>query len=357
MAEKSEQPTPKKIEEARKRGEVAKSRDFTQTVLIVALFAYFIGDGAAIIVRMSILVGEPLGLLGVDFATQLPFMVASSMQTIAELLLPPLLIVIVLATFAEVVQTGPLLSFQAIKPSGKKLNVAANLKNMFSKKSLVEFLKSLAKLAVVSTVIYLAVHASLPTLLQVPRLGVDAFGAVLGALLRQLIIQTGLAYAVIALADFAWQKHTYTKGLMMSRQEVIDEYKTMEGNPEVKSQRRQLHREILAEDAVERARDASVLVVNPTHVAVALRYDAAKTPLPVVLAKAEGTVAERMIDAARHAGVPVMRDIALARALLARASVDQYIPSDLIEPVAAVLRLVQDLAAERGATDGRSDLR
>lgn len=355
MAEKTEQPTQKKIEDARKRGEVAKSRDFTQTVLIVALFTYFIADGAEVVARMSVLVNQPLGLLGVDFFTQLPIVLESNMRTTAELLLPPLLIVIALAIFAEVVQTGPLLSFEALKPSGKKVSVAANVKNMFSKKSLVEFVKSLAKLAVVSAVVYLAVHASLPTLLQIPRLGVDALGAVLGTLLRQLIIQTGLAYAVIALADFVWQKRSYTKGLMMSRQEVIEEYKTMEGNPEVKGQRRQLHREILAEDAVERSRDASVLVVNPTHVAVALRYDAAKTPLPVVLAKAEGTVAQRMIDAARTAGVPVMRDVPLARALLARATVDQYIPGDLVEPVAAVLKLVQELAAERGAPDGRND--
>lgn len=126
----------------------------------------------------------------------------------------------------------------------------------------------------------------------------------------------------------------------------------MEGDPHVKGHRRQLYMELLSEGAVQRSRTASVIITNPTHLAVALLYDEARTPLPMVVAKGEGLLAERMVAAAREAGVPVMQDIPVARALFQHAEVDQYIPSDLIEPVAAVLRLVRRLSAS--SADARS---
>jgi len=122
----------------------------------------------------------------------------------------------------------------------------------------------------------------------------------------------------------------------------------MEGDPQIKSMRKQLHQEMLQNDAVQQSRNATVLVTNPTHLAVALRYDQDDTPLPLVLAKGEGALATAMIKAAREAGVPVMQNIPLAHALFNEAEVSQYIPSDLIEPVAAVLRLVRQLAHQPG---------
>lgn len=126
----------------------------------------------------------------------------------------------------------------------------------------------------------------------------------------------------------------------------------MEGDPHVKGHRRQLYQEMVSEGAVQRSRSASVIITNPTHLAVALLYDKEKTPLPMVVAKGEGALAERMVSAARQAGVPVMQDIPVARALFEQADVDQYIPSDLIEPVAAVLRLVRRLGSQSANSQG-----
>jgi type III secretion protein U len=131
---------------------------------------------------------------------------------------------------------------------------------------------------------------------------------------------------------------------MMSKDEIKQEYKGMEGDPHIKGQRKHLHQELMASDSVQGARTASVLVTNPTHLAIAIRYDEDTTPLPIVVGKGEGALAERMIEAAREAGVPIVQNIPLAHALFDTSSLDQYIPSDLIEPVAAVLRLVMDLA-------------
>ncbi|MNR04281.1 Yop protein translocation protein U [compost metagenome] len=132
---------------------------------------------------------------------------------------------------------------------------------------------------------------------------------------------------------------------MMSKEDIKQEFKEMEGDPHIKHKRKHLHQEMVMHGAVASARKATVLVTNPTHLAIAIYYQPDETPLPRVLAKGEGALAEQMMKAAREAGVPVMQNIPLARALMATAAADQYIPSELIEPVAEVLRLVRKMAA------------
>jgi type III secretion protein U len=258
-------------------------------------------------------------------------------------LLPFLGIVLVVGIFAEAIQTGLVFAFEAIKPSGKKLNVVENAKNMFSKKNWVELLKSILKIGILGWLVYFLVRDSLGILMYMPGESIEDLGSTVWALLRQMLLFMTVAYVVLSMADLVWQRKQYTKNLMMSKDEVKQEYKTMEGDPHIKSARKHLHQEMMQEDAVNRTRSASVVVTNPTHLAVALHYDEEETPLPIVLAKGEGHLAERMVAAAREAGVPVMQNIPLARALFDQASVDHYIPSDLVEPVAAVLRLVNEL--------------
>lgn len=351
MSEKTEDPTPKKLRDARERGEVAKSKDFTQTVLIVAIFGYMAAAGGKLIEDLGKLVVMPFAFIGGDFDQAMSQLLPALMKDAALLLLPFLLMIIGLGIFSEAIQTGLLIAFKALQPSAKKLNVIANAKNMFSKKNLVEFLKSVAKIAILSWVIYALLYDAIPLLMYVPYRGIGELGALVGELLRQMIVYAGLAYAVIALADLAWQRYTYKKQLMMSKDEVKQEYKGMEGDPHIKSQRKHLHQEMMQNDAVNSARTASVLVTNPTHLAIAIDYREGETPLPIVTGKGEGALAERMIAAAREAGVPVMQNIPLAHALFDEAAVDQYIPSDLVEPVAAVLRLVRDLARRHNESD------
>lgn len=343
MSEKTEQPTAKKLREAREKGEVAKSRDFTQTVLIVALFSYVVASGPQLVNQLRQLMLLPFAYLQQDFGSALNNLLDELFKEAVSMMLPFLLIVLVLGIFVEAMQTGMLISFKALMPSAKKLNVAANAKNMFSKKNLIEFFKSIFKIAVISWVLYALIRSQLPTLMLLPYKDIGVLGAVFAEILKTLIVHTGLAYLVVSLADLLWQRHQYTKGLMMSKDEVKQEYKGMEGDPHIKSQRKHLHMELMQSDAVAKAGQATVLVTNPTHYAIALNYQEGETPLPLVMAKGEGALAQRMIEAARAAGVPVMRNIPLAHALFDTAEVNQYIPSDLIEPVAALLRLITDL--------------
>lgn len=345
MSEKTEQPTAKKLREAREKGEVAKSKDFTQTALIVAFFAYTVANGKNITEQIGRMIVMPMDVMHEDFSQTLGMVMDQMVREGVALLVPFLMIGLGVGIFAEVIQTGFLLSFKAMMPSAKKLDIVANAANMFSKKNLVEFLKSSVKIAVLSVVVYKLILGSLPALMYVPAYDIANFGSIVGQLLKTMIIYTGLAYTVLSLADLAWQRFQYTKQLMMSKDEVKQEYKGMEGDPQIKSQRKALHQELLQNDSVQSAREASVLVTNPTHYAIAIRYDEDDTPLPLVTGKGEGTLAQAMIDAAIKAGVPVMQNIPLAHALFDEASVNQYIPGDLVEPVAAVLRLVQELRA------------
>lgn len=344
MSEKTEQPTAKKLREAREKGQVAKSRDFTQTVLVVALFAYLLASGTRLVDQLGQLILMPFLYLDQDFQGALNNLLDEFFRESVDMMLPVLLIVLVLGIFIEAIQTGLLISFQALMPSAKKLNVVENAKNMFSKKNLAEFLKSILKIGVITWVLYHLILGQLPTLMQLPHKDIQIMGVVFAEILKKLLIYTGAVYVVLSVADLLWQRHQYIKGLMMSKDEVKQEYKGMEGDPHIKSQRKHLHMEIMQNDATDKARQATVLVTNPTHYAIALNYLEGETPLPMVMAKGEGALAQRMIDAAREAGVPVMQNIPLAHALFDTAAVNQYIPSDLIEPVAAVLRLITDVA-------------
>lgn len=344
--EKTEQPTAKRLREAREKGQVAHSKDFTQTLLILALFGYMLGNASNLIEALGKIVLVPSTLTDMPFEIALKTALDAALREALVLVLPFVLIVLGIGMFGEFLQVGIVLAFKKLIPSGKKLNPATNLKNIFSKKNLVESLKSAVKIAFLSVLITLVIRDALPQLMAVPHSGMAGLQAGVGGMLRTMMINVAVAYIIISLADFAWQRMQHRKQLMMSKQEVKQEFKEMEGDPHIKGKRKHLHQEMVMQGAVQSARKATVLITNPTHLAIALYYDADETPLPVVLAKGEGALAEEMMRAAREAGVPIMQNIPLARALMADAQPDQYIPSELIEPVAEVLRLVRKLAAE-----------
>jgi len=343
MSEKTEYPTSKKLRKAREDGQVAHSKDFTQTVLILALFGYLLASAERIFMNFAEIMLLPAGVLGMKFEDAVNIVVTTLVRDAALIVLPFLGIVIGVGLFIELLQTGMLFSFKAMMPSAKKLNVLNNVKNVFSVKNLIEFLKSNLKIGFLSALIYLLLRDALPTLMSLPEAGLSGVGVTVAMLLKVMIVNVAIAYVVIALADFVWQRHQHVKGLMMSKEEIKQEYKEAEGDPHIKHKRKHLHQEMMQEGAVQNTRKATVVITNPTHLAIAIQYDKDKTPLPVVLAKGEGALAERMVRAAREAGVPVLQNIPLAHALMNTAALDQYIPSELIEPVAEVLRLVQDM--------------
>lgn len=344
--EKTEQPTTKRLRDSRKKGDVAYSKDFTQTLLITALFGYLIFNGGNIVDALVDIILLPTLLWGLSFPDAVSVLIDACVRRAAALLLPFLLIVLMIGILGDTLQVGIVLAFEKLKPSGKKLNAVANLKQIFSKKNFVEFLKSATKIAFLTILVAWVIRDDLAQLLVIPHAGLDGAAMAIGSMFSTLLVWVALAYIVIALADLGWQRFQHRKQLMMTKSEVKREHKESEGDPRIKQKRKQLHKEMVMQGAVAASRKATVLVTNPTHYAIALYYEEEETPLPIVLAMGDGVLASEMIAAAREAGVPVMQNIPLAHALIAKAAIEQYIPSELIEPVAEVLRLVMQLRVE-----------
>ena len=216
-------------------------------------------------------------------------------------------------------------------------------KKVFSVKNAVEFLKNIVKVTVLGVTVYVIFADYLPRLFRIPQGNVGDMWSVLGAAAGDLVLTAAGVFCVIAAADWFFQKWQFNKQNMMSKDEVKREYKESEGDPLIKSKRKQLHQEMIAQNQVANVRKAKVLVTNPTHFAVALDYEKERTPLPVILAKGQGALAQRMIRAAEEEGIPIMRNVPLARGLYEQGAENSYIPQDFIGPVAEVLRWVQSL--------------
>ncbi len=344
--EKTEQPTPKKLRDARMKGQVAMSKDVVSTALLIAQMATILLFWRWYMDSLQELLVLPAHYMQSDFEVALPAITTAIVQIAIKLSAPILVVTVAVAVLANVAQVGPLMVFEPIKPDFKKLDPISKLKQIFSMKNLFEFGKSLLKVAFLSWLLYLIIHGAIGNLVHLPSGGMNSTIAALVALLWKLAFYTGMAYTIFAMADFIFQRYQHAKGLRMSKDEIKREYKESEGDPKIKGKRRQLHQELISEDIRPRVKKASVLVTNPTHLAIALYYESGQTKLPVILAKGQGDRAAAMRRIAEEEGIPIMRNIPLARALYSSADVEQFIPSQFIEPVAEVLRWVRKQRAE-----------
>ena len=346
MSEKTEQPTQKRLKDARKKGQVAYSKDFTQTCLIMAMFGYLLTDGGRLMDKIGELIILPGDFLNQPFINALKSLLLQYLLDLVLILLPFILIVLIIGIFADTLQVGIFFAFEAIKPSGKKLNVVQNAKNIFSKKNFIEFLKSSIKVVLLSILVYFIIKDHLNILLKVPLGGIPMVGAATASMVKVMIINISIAYVVIALFDFVWQRLKFRKDNMMTKDEVKREYKEQEGDPHIKGKRKQLHKEMAMGDAGAQTRKSTAVISNPTHYAVAIYYKESETPLPIVLTKGEGETALYIIRVAHEVGIPVFQNVPLARALSAKTEINQYIPLEFMEPVAEVLRLVNELSQD-----------
>lgn len=344
MSEKTENPTPKKLRDARKDGQVAKSKEIPSAVLMSATLLFLIAQGPSYFERFEQFFDAFSKVYEFQDSASAVGYVFRLLKDIAfAIIIPFCLLVFVLGFASNYFQIGFLMSFKAAKPALNKISPATNAKNIFSIKNLMEFLKSIIKIVTLIVILTYVIAENIPSLLQAPRCGLDCVFSVTGAMLKEIVIYSIPVFVVIAGADFIFEKTQHIKKLKMSKDEVKREYKESEGDPMIKSQRKQLHQEMLMHDTSERVRKSSVLVTNPIHIAIGLYYDEEETPLPVIMAKGKDHIARRMVEIAKEEGIPVMQNIPLAHALNNECQMDQMIPSELIEPVAEVLRWVQSL--------------
>jgi len=347
---KTEQPTRKRLRDLRRKGQVAKSPDVPATAAVLVGVLCFSLAGEYLLDRLQ---STLQSAVTADFdALSDPQMLLqwtrAQLVAAALLILPFVLIVAAASVLAGFLQVGPAFSMEPVKPELSRLNPVEGVKRLFSLRNVAELLKLLVKTCVLVAVTIVLIRYLLPVVLRAHWLEV---GSILPLALRSFTLLAWSAVAcfiVIGAFDVWFQQWDYRRRNRMSLEEVRREHKEIEGDPHVRGRRRQLHREVSTANMLQNVRRAKVVVVNPTHVAVALYYEPGETDLPVVLAKGEGDLARRIRSIAEEEGIPILRNVDLARQLQSQAQVDQYIPDELIEPVAAVLRWVRSIRTGEG---------
>jgi len=343
--EKTEEPTEHKLEKAREKGEVAKSHDVAVAASMLGVVLTLKATGESIFERLHLVVRSALNFGDGDMPL---FDIFRRMQEMAlQTVLAVLPLVIVAAVFAAlglVSHVGLMVSMEAVAPKPEKLDPVAGTKKLFSLKSLLTLLMMVLKATVIGVAVWQVILMLLPliggsTYQSVSGIGIIAWQA----LMNMLMIALGL-FIVLAPVDFALQKYLFVKDQRMSKDEVKREHKGQEGDPQLKGQRKQLMRENANGPPPKKAvAAANAVVVNPTHYAVAIRYVAGETGLPIVVAKGLDEEALRIRRLAEELGVPVFSNPPLARALH-KVEVGSVIPAELFEAVAAVLRWVDRMA-------------
>ncbi len=343
--EKSEQPTAKKLADARRKGQVPLTRE------LAPLFVLLGGVGAITMWAPQMLQQfsghyrswlEQAGTLQLD-PTTMHVLFWNITNTAFVPLLPFGLIVAVLALAALLMQTGPLWIEEGLQPKPSKLNPMNGIKRLFSWKGVVELLKSLAKVAMVGGILYGVLSEGMRHLVQLPiKSLLDSVGMTWN-LVQDIVWSVGGILVILAIADFVYQRWQHNEDLKMTKQEVKDESKDVEGDPQIRSRRLSLQRERSRQRMLQAVPKADVIITNPTHLAVALRYDTANMDAPVVVAKGAGFMAEKIKQIARHAGVPILENRSLARGLFKGTKVGQEIPAALYQAAAELLAYVYRL--------------
>ncbi|WP_294641450.1 type III secretion system export apparatus subunit SctU [uncultured Aureimonas sp.] len=338
--EKTELPTPKKERDAREKGQVARSQEVVTTVSLLAVIAYVWIMWGTVNDTFVGMFDQMAVLAAGDFRTNAMTGVLYAFRESALLLAPVLGVVILAGIAANYAQFGSLFSFESIAPKLEKISPAAGFKRIFSMKQVVDLLKSVLKIAFLSVLLYHVLSGAIGPFMNALDCGLVCIGDVTISILFQTLAYSAAAFIVVAVADFAYQKHSHTKSLMMSKDEVKREYKESEGDPHIKGKRKQLAHELAMSDGGAAARKGTALVVNPTHFAVVIDYRPGETPLPMVTAKGQNAIAAYLRREAEEAGVPVFRNQVLARALFAEADLYAPVPDDLFDAVAEVLAWV-----------------
>jgi flagellar biosynthetic protein FlhB len=345
--DKTEDPTAQKLKKARDDGQVARSMELPAAVIVIGSIAILMVMGSWLISRLSTVFAK-----GFVFDRQLiekplllPAHFGEHLLSAFILVMPVILFTLVAAIIASGFTGGYLFSLGAVMPKGSKLNLISGLKRIFGTHALVELGKAILKFVLVATVLWWSLMANMDSLVQIGQMGLEPALDAAGKMILQSGLLVALSLAVIALIDVPWQKHSFTKKMRMTKQEVKDEYKQMEGSPEVKAQIRRRQREMANSRMMDRIKDADVVITNPEHFAVALEYDPTGDGAPIMVAKGSDHMAALIRAEAKNHGIHIFEAAPLARAIYFTTEVERQVPEDLYHAVAQVIAYVFSLEA------------
>lgn len=348
--EKTEEATPKRLRDARKKGQVARSRDLNTIVILIAAFA--------LIVFMRGYMGEQFRQLlsshfdaisGKEITNELLFVIGrQTFISYLKIVLPFLGAISLVAFAIGFFQIGPIFSGEPLKPQTRRLNAFENFKNMFKMTTFVELLKNIAKMVVIFWIAYLVISDSLRevvlTVTSTPEKSMQVGSHIVAMFLAKVFV----VFIIIAFIDFMVQRWQYKKQLRMTKEEVKREYKQDEGDPLIKSARRHLHRELAMSDVREQVKTSDVVVTNPTELAIAIKYDDKEMVAPQITAKGQRLFADMIRELAEEYGVPIVPNPPLAWTLI-ELDIGDEVPEEIYAAVAEILVYVYRLREERAA--------
>lgn len=348
-SKKTEQPTPKRKHEARAKGQVAKSRELGSVSILLATLIGFHFYGVQFLNRLFDLMQWLLrssGELTIQDSglTNLLFQIE---MRLLPILAPVILLMASFALLFNFCQVGFLFSTETLQPDLGKLNPITGFQNLFSFKSLVELVKSLLKMGVIGYIAYVSIRKELSGLPLLSTLSCEGIFASICTISYKIILRSTIALLVMAILDYIYQRYEMNKSLMMTKEEVKEEMRQSEGDPKIKAQIRRVQQRIARQRMMSKVPEADVIITNPQHLAIALKYEASASAAPKVIAKGAGYVAQKIKEIAKENDIPLMEDKPLAQLLYKTVEIGEMIPPHLYQAVAEILAYVYRLRPEK----------
>ena len=341
--ERTEKATPKKRKQARRKGQVAQSREVTSVLILIAALGFFYFAGAWMLWNLSEFIGgvyQNMDTLRFKTAADVSAFSVDIFKKLFSILIPFFLPVLIAAAIGNIGQIGFEIHSEPLRPKLSKLNPISGVKKLFSLKSLVELAKSIVKILVIGGIAYGLIKAEMEGFPSLMQLGVGQILLFIAKAAFKIIFLVCLVLIILAFLDLVYERWQYEKNLKMTKQEVKDERKQAEGDPKVKGRIRKVQMEMAARRMMDAVPEADVVITNPTHLAVALKFEASQMHAPTVIAKGSGAIAERIKEIARDHQVPIVEDKPLAQTLFKMVEIGEYIPEELYRAVAEILAYV-----------------
>lgn len=347
MAEKTEKATPKKLRDARKKGQVAKSQDFPSALTFVVSVALTLYLGGYLFNQVG---GYMIQLFTAathsNLETTAGFYLKEMIRVILVASLPILVVVSAVGVIVTFLVVGPTFAVEVFKPNFKKFNAVENLKQKFKMKTVIELIKSVLKIFGAAVLIYFAVRTSLGEIIATVALPPESSLYVFKSILYKVVVWIGIYFILISVADLVYQRFNFAKEMKMEKFEVKQEYKDTEGNPEIKGKRRQIAQEIAYDEGTNQVRRAKAVISNPHDIAVAVGYEPEKYKAPWIIAMGTEKNALAIIAEAEKYRIPIMRNVPLAHQLLDEGEESKFIPESTYESIGEILLYVASLRVQ-----------
>ncbi len=347
--EKTEEATPKRIQKAREEGRVAQSQELPAAVGLVALVAVSAFAGPKLIDWFRDLIKEGLSCR-IDYIHDGDAFLEFFKQRCADMIwmaLPFMVAIMLGGIIATMIMGGITFTLKPLKFKTEELSIPGGFKRLFSMNSLIKLISSIAKIVVIGIIVAIYIRSKMDEIATYQWVEPANLVGVISTFVLGALIRICIALLVIAIAEAAYQKWKYNKNLKMTKQEVKEERKSQDGSPEIKSRIRQLQYQLASRRMLQDVPDANVVIVNPTHYAVAIKYDSKTMPAPIVVAKGSDLMCEKIKEIARANGVPIIRRPVLARNLHANVDIGAIIPEDLFVAIAEVLAMIYRIKHNR----------